>query len=217
MPYSKRYKKRSNKPRAYRRKSNAVGQLAKRVSKLSMLVKPEFKYISAVASVTPSSTVPTQALLNGMASGDGVGQREGRQIFIKSVQGLIHVNINASATHTHVRYALLIDKAPAGATFSTGALYDVSMAGYVDSFRNLDYRRKFIILKEGNFQLDALGPREKIIKFYHKLNLRVQYDDSDAGSIADIQTNALYLMLMSDEATNTPTCIYNMRIRYLDN
>jgi hypothetical protein len=49
------------------------------------------------------------------------------------------------------------------------------------------------------------------------LDLKTTYDDSNAGTVADIISNGLFIFQLSNEATNTPTVNHNIRIRFIDN
>lgn len=202
--------------RRYKSYSRGFRQLASDVGQLKNLINVEFKFANYVASTTPTSTIPTLQLLNGMVRGDDSNTRDGRQIRIKSIQCFFRVNMHASATATTVRYMIVIDKQPSAAAFTAADLLDTASAAQVDALRNLSSRRRFVILKDRRLVVNTDYP-EKVFRVYKQLDMKTVYDDSDAGSIADIQSNALYLVIITDEATNTPTCTNNVRIRFIDN
>ncbi len=48
-------------------------------------------------------------------------------------------------------------------------------------------------------------------------NFHVEYNNGNAGTIADINSNSLYLVCFSDQATNTPTFQAYVRTWFVDN
>jgi len=160
------------------------------------------------------STTPSIALINASVVGDDFDNRDGRSIRIKSVQIALTVFFNASATQTATRMMVVIDKQPNETLLVIG---DLITATNSHAMRNLDQRKRFVILWD---RVVTQGDQENAprhIEFYKKLDMITVYDDSNAGTIADIETNALYLILFSTEATNTPTVGRTTRVRFIDN
>lgn len=192
----------------------AAGQLWRDVSKLKNLINVEFKKHDVVASINPGTAGVFQ-LLNGVPAGDDFNARDGRQVRIKSIQMNLRCLKNPSATNTVFRMLLVIDKQSNTAGPTAANILDLTTATAVDAHRNLDYRKRFVILKDVRFCVNADTP-EKIVDFYKRLDMKEVFDGT-AGTIGDISTNSIYLLLISDEATNTPAVLYNSRIRFIDN
>jgi len=82
--YKKQYRRRPR--RSYKPKSRwsiygqAGKQLWKDVKALKNLINVEFKVKDLVSTSTPSTTVPTTLLLNGLQKGDDYNSRDGRQV-----------------------------------------------------------------------------------------------------------------------------------------
>jgi len=208
MPAKKQFRKRKPK------KGNA--KLAQRVKRLESLTgKPEFKVIDSVGS-TAVSTTGTLTLLNGLAEGDSATTRDGRQVLFKSLQLYVRGTMNGSATNTTCRVIIFLDKQPNETAPTMAALLATTVAGGVDAFRNLDNRKRFVILHDSRMVLSTDFP-ERVHEHYKKMSLVSQYDSGNAGTIADITSNSLYMLQVSDEATNTPTQIFNVRLRFIDN
>ncbi|AUM61747.1 capsid [uncultured virus] len=209
MPAKKQFRK-----RRYPKKGNA--KLAQRVKRLESLTgKPEFKVVDSVGS-TAVSTTATLTLLNGLAEGDSATTRDGRQVLFKSLQLYERGTLHASATNTTIRSIIFLDKQPNETAPTAAALLATAVAGGVDAFRNLDNRKRFVILHDSRMVLSTDFP-ERVHEHYKKMSLVSQYDSGNAGTIADITSNSLYLLQISDEATNTPTQIFNVRLRFIDN
>lgn len=204
---------RSKRKRTYRRKPR--NNLYKDVRRLKSLVHPEFKYITYTIARQPDDGTAgnTPILLNGMQKGDDVTDREGRQVFIKSLQLMLKYTMHASATNTVVRTIVFLDKMPHAATPN---FTDVINGETPTDLKNVPNSRRFWIIKDFNLQLCVNAYSEKTIKNYRKLNIKTTYDNSNSGDIQDISVNALYIMFCSDEDTNLPNVDGEARIRFLD-
>lgn len=202
------------KPKGYMYKKPSVGrQLYKDVSYLKSLVNVEFKS----SDITLSESVDTSGflqLLNGLTRGDTISTRDGRMVNNKSIQISWSAAMHGSATDTIVRCIVFLDKQANGAVATAAELLqDVNIRG----LRNLDNRRRFWIISDQIMNLDSQAHSRGIRKFYKQLNVKTIYDDSNNGTIADIETNALYCFWISNEATNTPTVAAEARLRFIDN
>ncbi len=192
---------------------NVVDKVIRDVSVLKGLINTEFKTIDTVNTGTVSTTAGF-VLLNGTAPGDDFDTRDGRQIRVKSVQVTITWIQHATAVVTFLRVIIFIDKQPNEVTPVVTQLLDTSS---IVSFRNLDQRKRFIILKDKVLTMSDVGTKQGIMKWYKQLDAKTMYDAGTAGTIADITTNALFLMLVSSEASNQPTVTRVTRVRFIDN
>lgn len=182
------------------------------VKYLKGLVNVEFKF-KDYGTAAASTAAGVITLLNAMQKGDDVNLREGRQIRMKSLEYRDTLELNGAATATTHRLIFFIDTAPAGALPATTDLLD---AAAVQSPRNLDNRRRFIILRDVMRTIDS-GVPQKHRKIFVKMNFKTTYNSGNAGNVTDLSGNALYMLHMSDEAVNTPTLTYETRIRFVDN
>lgn len=223
------YRKKVGYRKRFRRKAMRYGRvalkygptavkLASDVYRLKNLINVEFKYAQANSSSTPSTAAATLLLLNGLTKGDDSTDREGRQIRMKSVQYNVRSLINGAATATLVRVMLVLDTQPNAAAPTIANILETTGGLYVDAFRNLSNRKRFIILKDDKQVLDS-DDQYNNIDCYKQFNpgFKTVYNSGNAGTIADITTNALYLVAISDEATNTPSVNMYYRIRFIDN
>lgn len=186
------------------------------VKRLKNMVNAEFKSVTAINNATHTpSTTPSRLLLNPLGRGDDIDQRHGRVVRARSVEIDGHVTINSSATNTRLRVVLLLDTHPDGVTPTYPEVFNHATS--VVAVRNLDNRRRFIILRDFLVQLNNSTRDMSRIKLYKQLNFHQIFDDSNAGDITDIKHNALYLFLISDEATNAPSVHLTTRYRYVDN
>ncbi len=192
---------------------NVLDKVITDVAKLKGLVNTEFKQSDATVTGVVSSTAGF-VLLNGMVKGDDFDTRDGRQIRVKSVQLSIRYVMSSSATFSQMRCIIFIDKQP---NEITPVVLDLLDSAAMQAFRNLDQRKRFVILYNNVVSMSINGMRGGMIDYYKRLDMKTVFDDSDAGDITDISTNAIWLMLISTEATNTVTISRSTRIRYIDN
>lgn len=216
MPYPyKKYYRYNRKRNYYRYKKPSLYKEVAIIKKKLQERKPEWKFLDGDDSSTVSST-GSLAILNGMTKGDNVDNREGREIRCKALQFLFKSNLNVSAVHTTIRYMFIIDKAPNGSILTAAEILDnVSLP--TSSLKNLDTRKRLIILKDALINLSTTGVAEKSMKIYLPMNMLTVFNSGNAGTIADIESGALYLFMISDEATYLPTVTFNYRLRFIDN
>ncbi len=183
------------------------------VKRLKSLINTEFKSID-LATTGVITTTASITLLNGLVKGDDFDNRDGRVVRLKSIQYHIEAVMNTTPINDSLRIMIVIDKQPNEINMVIADLID---ATNMTSFRNLDQRKRFVILKDT--VLDMSIGRGTIARdsWYKKFDMKTTYDDSDAGTIVDITTNALYLVLFSTEASNGPSVARTTRIRYIDN
>lgn len=186
------------------------------IKKLKNMVNAEFKSVTAIDNTTHTpTTTPSRLLLNPLGRGDDINQRHGRVVRARSIEIDGHVTINSAATNTRLRVVLLLDTHPDGATPAYSDVFQ--HASSVVAIRNLDNRRRFVILRDFLIQLNDSTRDMSRVKLYRRLNFHQIFDDSNAGDITDIKHNALYLFLISDEATNSPSVHLTTRYRFVDN
>lgn len=167
----------------------------------------ERKRIDTTLSAQPYGGNAVFQLLNGCATGDGSTTREGMLIKMQTVQyRLFYEGLGAGDTEdTHLRVILLLQKAVKGE-----APDDVTDFLENDNLRSLtdwlECRQNFQILSDKTYTIkkhDTVGHVEKaFFKKYRKFpfGIKTHYDGSLA-TVASMEKNALWLVYMSDLAT----------------
>lgn len=202
----------------------AAAMTALKIAKeVKSMVNVEYKYHDYNLNTTLGSPSTTGAIdcVNEVPGGDSDQSRDGTQIKGVSIQmkGKLTQNASQINTGTAVRLILFLatsldDTEPTVATTELGFLNSNSTI----ALRNLDgsSRNRYIPLWDKVFHL---GPAElnqdiKHFKYYKKISLKFRY----ASTATDHpRKNALYMIALSDEATNTPTLEGALRIRFVDN
>ncbi len=190
-----------------------VDKVIKDVKVLKGLINVEFKTLDTAVSAAVTTT-PSIALINAPPVGDDFDERDGRQVRFKSCQLSVTMYQHASATQTAIRIMIVIDKQPNETLIEIG---DLINATTTVSFRNLDQRKRFVILHNSVHVLSITGEQVVHMDWYKQMDMITLYDDTTTNSIASISTNALYLVIFSTEATNGPTIWRTTRVRFIDN
>ncbi len=193
---------------------NVLDKVIGDVARLKGLINTEFKTVdvSNTTAVTDSGLV---LLLNATIAGDDFNNRDGRQIRFKSIQYAVNVIQDPTAVSTITRIMIVLDKQPNAILMVLTDLL-TSAANNLD-FRNLDNRKRFVILSDKIVTQSDTANTVDRVQLYKQLDFHTVYDDSNAGNITDIETNALYMVIISSEATNAPTCQIETRARFIDN
>ena len=157
-------------------------------------------------------------LLNGIARGDDINERNGRQVLMKSVQ-ISWLSFATAATGVdQVHRVVLVYDRQANATALTWN--DVFGSSSIHYPRNLENRKRFKILMDQSYVINAAGEpgTGRVEKFYRKLAHPVTFNAGDAGTIADITTGSLYLMWTSSVGAGATagTIQGRARVRYSD-
>lgn len=177
----------------------------------------EFKAVDTTVNIACDQTGAV-ALLNGIARGDDINERIGRKVVMRSmevrVQSIVTSNTGVDQSH---RVLFVFDR-QCNATALTVA--DVLTAVDINSPRNLTNRSRFKILYDNLHHLSSTAEpgSHKVINFYKRLWLPVTFNSGDAGTIADIQTGSLYLVVVGNIAPGTSAGAVGgkIRVRYTD-
>lgn len=177
----------------------------------------ELKWKDTDVSDTTIDTTEVFTLLNGMTKGTDVGNRVGRQITMRSVQFRGYFTAEDGDKGYSVFWAILYDKQPNAAApvwtdvYTTDAVYPL--------LRNLDNRKRFKILTSGWAVIPKTGAdwEQVPVDVYKKINLKTEYDSSDAGTVADITYGSLHFIMRGQANAATAPALYgSVRLRYSD-
>lgn len=219
MPYKKYRKRRPGRKIVKKRGGGYLSTAAKALALALMLkrmINVEKKFIESATS-SAQSTSATVALLTGIAQGDTQNDRNGNSIKAQSVSTKYNVEMNSSATATQVRIMLVIDKNSNGAAPVLSDILDNGVASNAVAHYNSDTAgSRFLILHDKSYSLSINGSRTISGSCYSKLNHHVKFTSS-TGAQASCASGHLYLILWSDESTNTPIITQSSVFRYTDN
>lgn len=198
--------------RGYRKSFNWV---VKSLKGLRRVINVEKKKFDAVYSVTNIPITGTVNPLHAVAQGDTDQTRDGNSIKPLSLLLRYQSYNNATAGTTAIRVLIFRDLQQVGDTNpSTTDILDDSVAALPDAPLNNNTVGRFKILRDFKIILDTAKSNRKDGKVYIPLYGHIRYNGAAA---TDIQKGGLYILMVSDQATNYPTMGYNYRLTYVDN
>lgn len=181
----------------------------------------EFKSADTTWSVGVN-TSSSVFLVNGIARGDEINERNGREVVMKSVQIKGYVTAtSATGSPQLARVALVYDRQTNGSALTAAQVFTSVLPWQP---RNLENRRRFKIMMDKYISVpsrvtgDSSGPVFVPFEFYRKLDHPITFNSGDAGTVADITTGSMYLVFMSNVASGTTDAVSegSCRIRYQD-
>lgn len=179
----------------------------------------ELKHIdtNVVATVT---TTPGVVHLNTIAQGDSTIERDGRRVMMKSIELIMEAEQHVAATHTFMNVKLVRKKNNDSIALLAGDIYDGTGSAQTNKLRNLDQAFNFEVIADWYMNFTSTGHATWQKRFFKALRPdqgKAEWQVNQASGAATVQeTNALYLLLSSNQATSSPAFRCNSRIRYTD-
>jgi hypothetical protein len=211
------------------RKPDAVGQyasdawsLAKRtaagLNEIRKLINIETKFLDTVQTSTNINTTGGAIVISEIAQGLTSQTRVGDSLKIQHIEVRGRVNVNPAAANSLLRVLVLRDLDGAGTPPATSDVLELTGAVSAPlspyKFRNL---QRFSILYDEVFHMQGTVQGTAGIPFV--------FSSAHAGHILYLGTSAaaasdgkgtLYVLAVSDEATNTPSLAFYSRILFTD-
>jgi hypothetical protein len=186
--------------------------------KTSRMLKGIINSEKKVHSSSTSSTVNSTGYVVCMSQiiqGDDYTSREGRSILLKSLEMKNNLQKHASATFSTVRVIIFKDTQQRDNSSDTPLITDVLQTAQPMSLRNPDptKMRRFQILKDKRVTLSDQLPAINW-DHYLPLNYHLKFNGTAANDSAQ---GSIFLLAISDEATNVPTPDFQWRLRFYDN
>lgn len=202
-----------------RPKATSTAMIAKRALRLAKLNRKaqELKYRDVQATATAIDNTGLVQPINVAAQGDGVTNRDGNSLFIKSfyMKYFLQWDVASSTASQTVRVILVQDKQCDQASPSFGdVLEDVTSLDILTSAIDFNNSRRFKILYDRNHSLNQVRTNVTVKKFF-KINQTTKFLNTGA-TIADISTNAYFLMFISDSVSESPILTSFLRMRFTD-
>lgn len=140
--------------------------------------------------------------------------RTGRKIRIQSIQ-LKGAATGNDLTLTDASICRVLVVRDNGDSSGAPTFANVLQNGHVWALReqNPHNLRRYSVLHDELFILNSGGPNAKVIDWYKKVNFDCYFD---GATLSDANKGSLYLMLLSNRATDMPTISVHTRVRYAD-
>lgn len=212
--YQKRYRRKfTRRPR----KSSGwagVAQKALKVAKfVRTLVNVERKFcdtsqIGLLVNIS-GGVIP----LSLIGQGSDYNQRNGNSVKLTSMYMRAYFDISTSQPWTQIRTLVFRDMEGRG---SLPAVTDVLETANVTSPLNHLNGSRFKILFDKFQGFSNQGTNTQHFKIFRKLNTHLKFQGTTAAQ-ASLDEGAIYVLFISDQATNIPAVTYYSRLRYIDN
>lgn len=189
---------------------------------------PNNKYINAIQNSLQSSSVtitnPYVALLNGVVQGTTENTRIGRLTTNK----WLDLDLDIYGTSSLVGQSSLIRAYVIAETTALGSALAPSQF-FIDStnFAPISQRdrtnrnaSRYVVLWDskpmnlgglpaaGSTASTGISPAERVFSVHIPLNFQTDYSRGNAGTVADIDTNSIHLMVVTDNGTANAVVVY---------
>lgn len=185
----------------------------------------EHKYFDTALNFTIDSTgeVPSTGQLCLITQGDAGNQRDGINCHLESIS--IHAFLNyvpstATSASTIAVILLVQDTQCNGAAATAGDV--MNSTDFQSGHRNLTTGNRFKILKRFQFVLTATAGVSAAYNtviapwdYYSKLNIPMKFSNS-TSSVADVESNNLFLLASSLQSDDLITVNGEVRLRFTD-
>lgn len=216
MPQATAARSAPRRRRIFRKKNPAktvkeweLTRLRKQVKR--MMPKPEWKYADIITTGTTITTTATITNLIPLAQGSSDDDRQGDKVTWRSLFHRMSVTPNATAGVNFLRVMIIQDKQNNGTAPTAAQIFQTS-TNYLSPL-NDDFGKRFKVLFDRTYTVDTDANGAQVDKIYRKLRIVTEY--AGAGSVVP-NTNGIYLVQLSDQATNGPTTSTYTRLRYID-
>lgn len=179
----------------------------------------EMKSIDIPATSTVINTVGAVTLLNGVARGDTSATRVGNRITLRSIQVKGYGLPTAATGNSQCgRVIVVYDRQSNGAA---PAVTDILKDSHGSSLKNQLNDGRFLTLMDQMLAIptaDGNGEYPVLVDFYKKLNLSVDFNANNAGTIADFISGSIYLLSIGSEAAGAGAgaFVFSSRVRFND-
>ncbi len=162
------------------------------------------------------STTPSTVLLNLIPQGSGPQTRIGNTCKLHSVKVRFTAIIDPLVAATRLRVLIVIDKQPNGVFLTLADLLSNTAAGSgtMLSPPESDSWKRVRILRDHLFLLTTNVRNLQKKTWTIRLTLQPRFVDAAAG-IANIETGALLLFMISDQAVNAPIVSWSSRLKFV--
>lgn len=159
-------------------------------------------------------------LLNGLSLGTAAQTRVGRKINMRSIMMRAYFNAAATTTSGFVRVMLVYDRQANGTAPTAADILAQGGTPFITSINNLDNRERFLVIHDKTRYLSAGSAVSDTNAIYYKkykrLALETTYNSGSSGTVGDINTGAMYLVVFTSCGIANVNARITTRIRFSD-
>jgi len=186
------------------------------LNQIRKLINIETKVFDLDTGSQSISTTPTITYASGIAQGTDIGGRIGDSIKVQSLAVMGRVAMSSAATFSCIRVMLIRDNENAGAAPVAADIFE-TVSGAVTCRSPLNYlnRKRFSPLYDNYLTLDVASAYSQPLRWTLPLDRHIGFRGTGATA-ASAAEGSLWWVLVSDEATNTPTVALYLQCLFTD-
>lgn len=190
-------------------------KVAKGLALIRGMVNCEKQYVDTNQTGQVVSNAGQITNLSAIAEGDDVSQRKGNSILARSLYLQADVVGNAVNTTNMLRCIIFQDQENTGTDPTVADILQFTGSALaVESPLNIDHIARYKILLDKKFVFTTTGHMRTNFKKYLNLHTHIKYTGTAS---TDIYRGQIYILWISDVATNDPSVTWNARLGYYDN
>ncbi len=189
-------------------------QALKDLNYLRRFINTETNYTDAVQNAQASNTTANFNLINGLSLGDTATTRTGQSVKCVKIDLNFSVIGNQSGTSITGRILVVMDHQSNGAIFLIGDLLNATTPTSMFVVGN---QMRFSVLFDESYAININGNFAFTQRKLINCQSHTEFNTGNAGTVADINTNSIYLIHFSDQGVNTPTINWYTRYWFVDN
>lgn len=188
-------------------------QAWKGVKFVKSIINSEKHYFDNTSVTGAVASAGTIYCLSNIAQGDDVNNRQGNSVLAKTlyVRGTMYRNVSNTAVINSVRCIWFQDTSNQG---SDPTVTDILQSADVRSPLNVDKTSRYSIIRDKVYTLSVGGQAGFNIKKFLPINNHLKYTGSSGSNI---YTNALYVLVITDQSTLQPVFDMTSRLAFYDN
>ncbi len=169
----------------------------------------ETKILNGTFTSSPQNllnTSPYSQLINGLSQGTSKSTRGGARVHFKTLSMNLYLynSVNTFSNDNAVRVIIVREKPALGATLSLQSLFGVSTPSTWSTYEQIvrDNKARFVVHHDEIVNLwSNVDFLQRSLRIRIPLNFSTDYSRGNAGDYTDIDTNALWLLLITDKST----------------
>lgn len=181
------------------------------LNEIRKLINIETKFLNVASSQTVSNTgsiVPLSQIVQGV----NYTERIGDSIKIQKIEFRCKVSMSTSASFTNFRLIIFRDLYQQGAD---PTITNVLGSASTLNPKNFLLRDRFSLLVDEMFVMSVSGDNACSLEYNIPHEGHIKYIGTTAATASN-GFGSIYMLVLSDEATNVPTIAYNSNIYFTD-
>lgn len=199
----------------------AVNNVKKSVRKVQNSAELKMHDIEVTGTASSGSSFQ---LLTGIAEGDTAYTRTGDEIVATSLRGVLKLVTDTNRSHITCRVLIVRDLLSQGvAPFVTDVLNNDNITSLIMAPYRRSSRKRYKILYDRLMTFNTAAfeatntyvPVERVKKIRIKMHSKIIYKGTGI-TIADAETNSIYVTVISDYSSDFPNYIFGSRLYFKD-